>query len=45
MTRQSISRRDFLRTTGLVAGATALAACAVPGAAPAGGNGDAMLTA
>ena len=44
MTRQSISRRDFLRTTGLVAGTAALAACAVPGAAPAGGNGDAMAS-
>ena len=44
MTMQSISRREFLRTTGLVAGAAALAACAVPGAAPAGGNGDAMAS-
>jgi len=40
---QNISRRAFLRTTGLVAGATALAACAVPGA-PAGGSGDAMAS-
>ncbi|MDE0076026.1 MAG: twin-arginine translocation signal domain-containing protein, partial [Caldilineaceae bacterium] len=45
MTRRIISRRDFLRTTGLVAGSAALAACAAPGAAPAASEGDDSMAA
>ena len=41
MTRQTLSRRDFLRTTGILAGSAALAACAAPAGAPASaGAGD-----
>ncbi|MCY3709765.1 MAG: twin-arginine translocation signal domain-containing protein [Caldilineaceae bacterium] len=45
MTMQNISRRDFLRTSGLVVGSAALAACAAPGAAPAASEGDDAMAA
>ena len=39
MIKHQMSRRDFLRTSALGAGALALAACAAPGAAPAASGG------
>lgn len=38
---QGLSRRKFLQLSGVVAGATALAACVAPGAAPTGAGGAA----
>lgn len=41
MTERILSRRDFLRSTGVVAGSVALAACVAPPAVPAASDGDA----